>query len=260
MAVGSDATDLEWHLIVEATGRPGAENMGIDAALLREARRGAAFLRLYRWSPPCLSFGRNEPARTRYDRAAIERLGLEVVRRPTGGRAVWHEKEVTYAVAGPATMFGSLREAYIRVHTLLAAALRHLDVPAELAQRPSGPVVGPAGGACFAAPVGGEIVAGGRKLVGSAQIREGGAFLQHGSILLEDGQDLVTRVTRGPVATPAATSLSRLLGRRIRFEDVAEVIAAEARASWTGSWQEDQAGCTGEDIAHFDDPEWTWRR
>ena len=250
----------QWHLIVEATGRPGAENMGIDAALLREARRGAAFLRLYRWAPACLSFGRNEPARTRYDRAAIEQLGLDVVRRPTGGRAVWHEKEVTYAVAGPATMFGSLREAYIRVHTLLAAALRRLDVPAELAERPSGRAVGPAGGACFAAPVGGEIVAGDRKLVGSAQVRERGAFLQHGSILLEDGQDLVTRVTRGAVAAPAATSLGRLLKRRVGFQEVADAIAAEAKTTWAGSWEQHKAGCTGEDIARFEDSEWTWRR
>lgn len=254
------ATDVPWHLIVEATGRPGAENMGIDAALLRDARRGAAFLRLYRWSPPCLSFGRNEPARSRYDQATIERLGLDVVRRPTGGRAVWHEKEVTYAVAGPATMFGSLREAYIRVHMLLAAALGRLGVPAELAQRPSGRMVEPGGGACFAAPVGGEIVADGRKLVGSAQIREQGAFLQHGSILLEDGQDLVTRVTRGAIAAPAATSLRGLLGSRVTFEEVAQVVAAEARAIWTGPWRAVKVGCTSEDIAHFEDPDWTWRR
>jgi lipoate-protein ligase A len=108
--------------------------------------------------------------------------------------------------------------------------------------------------------VGGEIVAGGRKLVGSAQIRERGAFLQHGSILLEDGQDLVTRVTRGPVTAPAATSLSRRLGRRVAFQEVADVIATEARATWTGSWQDHKAGCTSEDIAYFADPSWTWRR
>ncbi len=76
--------------------------MATDAALLDEAdRSGRAFLRLYRWSPPCLSFGRHEPAATRYDRVAIARLGIDVVRRPTGGRAVWHEHEVTYAVAAP---------------------------------------------------------------------------------------------------------------------------------------------------------------
>jgi lipoate-protein ligase A len=251
---------VTWHLIVEASGRPGAENMGIDAALLRAARKDAAFLRLYRWSPPCLSLGRNEPARARYDVAAIERLGLDVVRRPTGGRAVWHEHEVTYAVAGPATMFGSLRDTYIRVHTLLAAALGRLGAPVELAQRASGRILGPGSGACFAAPVGGEIVAEGRKLVGSAQIRERGAFLQHGSILLEDGQDRVTRVTRGAVAVPAATSLRRVLGRGVTFEEVAEAVATEARATWSAAWQVIKMGCSTDDIARFEDPQWTWRR
>jgi lipoate-protein ligase A len=143
---------------------------------------------------------------------------------------------------------------------MLAQALGRLGVAAELAQRPSGRMVGPGGGACFAAPVGGEIVAQGRKLVGSAQVREQGAFLQHGSILLEDGQDLVTRVTRNAVALPVATSLHKLLGRRVSFEEVADAIATQARADWAGSWSDHKAGCTGEDIAHFDDPEWTWRR
>ncbi len=258
--VGTIATALEWHLIIEPTGRPGGENMAIDAALLREARGGAAFLRLYGWSPPCLSFGRNEPARTRYDRTAIERLGLDTVRRPTGGRAVWHEAEVTYAVAGPATMFGSLREAYIRVHTLLAAALQRLGVTAQLAQRASGRAVDPGGGACFAAPVGGEVVVGGRKLVGSAQVREQGAFLQHGSLLLEDSQDVVARVTLGGAAAAAATSVSAVLGRAVEFGEVAEVIAREARAQWPGAWQEGKIGYTPEELAHFSDPEWTWRR
>src|SRR5438874_10713974 len=81
--------------------------MAVDEALLDESdRTGGAFLRLYRFSPPCLSLGRNEPARARYDRAAITRLGITVVRRPTGGRAVWHEHEVTYAVAAPLAALG----------------------------------------------------------------------------------------------------------------------------------------------------------
>src|SRR5947208_2060187 len=75
-----------WELLVDPGGRPGAENMAIDAGLLARAdRTGSAFLRLYRFQPPCLSLGRNEPAAARYDRAAIARRGLDVVRRPSGG-------------------------------------------------------------------------------------------------------------------------------------------------------------------------------
>src|SRR5947208_2395274 len=88
--------------MLEPAGRSGAANMTIDADLLAEtARTGRAFLRLYRFDPPCLSLGRNEPAAARYDRAAIARRGLDVVRRPTGGGPVWHQHEVAYAGGEP---------------------------------------------------------------------------------------------------------------------------------------------------------------
>src|SRR5260370_40649081 len=85
-----------WELLLDSMGASGAVNMAIDAGLLALAERtGRAFLRLYRFDPPCLAFGRNEP-RTGYDRAAIARLGVGGLRRPTGGRAVWREHELTY--------------------------------------------------------------------------------------------------------------------------------------------------------------------
>jgi lipoate-protein ligase A len=247
---------MRWSLIVEPEGRPGHEQMATDDALLRGAREGVAYLRLYAWRPPCLSFGRNEPAAQRYDRRRIATLGLDTVRRPTGGRAVWHDAEVTYAVAGPATLFGSLQATYLAIHTMLAAALGRLGVPATLA-RPRPPVL-PSAGACFAAPVGGEIVVRDRKLVGSAQVREGGAFLQHGAILLQDGQDLVSSITLGPVPGSAATSLGAVLGRGVTFAEIATAITEAARHAWPGTWAEappprlDGSG-------RYADPAWTWR-
>ena len=243
-------------MLVDAVGRAGAENLAIDEALLCEAdRSGRAFLRLYRWSPPCLSFGRHESVTTRYDRAAIARLGLDVVRRPTGGRAVWHEHEVTYAVAAPSTMFGSLRETYCAIHERLAAALRTLGVDAKLA--PNGPAVrlSDSPTSCFAAPVGGEVVIGDRKVVGSAQVRRGAAFLQHGSILLDGSQDLVTEVSRTPGATAGATSLSVELGRSVTFDEVAAAIVA--------AWGEPVVQSDGPTVQlsdAFSDSAWTWRR
>src|SRR6266699_3475813 len=118
---------------LDAAGRPGAENMAIDATLLDRANdTGVSFLRLYRFDPPCLSLGRNEPA-ARYNHTEIARRGLDAVRRPTGGRAVWHEHEVTYAVAAAIAAFGSLRAAYRAIHERLAAALRCLGADASLA-------------------------------------------------------------------------------------------------------------------------------
>lgn len=198
--------------------------MAIDESLLVAAdQSGRAFLRLYRWSPPCLSLGRNEPD-TRYDHAAIQRLGWSVVRRPTGGRAVWHEHEVTYAVAAPIAAFGSLRESYGAIHERLAAALRALGADATLAsRRPAVPLsAGPA--ACFAAPVGGEVLVDGKKVVGSAQVRRGSAFLQHGSILLAGSQSVVNAVSRQPAAADGSTTLSLALGRPVGFEEVADAV------------------------------------
>ncbi len=214
-----------FHLSLDAAGRSGAENMAIDAALLDRADgTDASFLRLYRFDPPCLSLGRNEPA-AHYDHTEIARRGLDVVRRPTGGRAVWHEHEVTYAVAAPVAAFGSLRNAYHAIHERIAAALRSLGADATLAPHqppPSGRVDLPA--SCFTTPVGGEVLVAGRKLVGSAQVRKRGAFLQHGSILLDGSQEIVAAVSRMPHVASAATTLSAELGRRVTWDEVVEAI------------------------------------
>lgn len=182
--------------------------MARDEALLAAAdRSGASFLRLYRFDPPCWSFGRNEPA--------TEHGGIATVRRPTGGRSVWHEHEVTYAVAAPLALFGRLRSAYCAIHERLATALRSLGVDARLAENPQGrPLGSDRPVSCFATTVGGEILVDGRKVVGSAQVRRGRAFLQHGSILLD-----------GPTSENA-TTLGQALGRVVTFEEVTDAILA----------------------------------
>jgi lipoate-protein ligase A len=182
--------------------------MAIDESLLDEAgRTGTPFLRLYRWDPPCLSLGRNEPA--------IERPGVATVRRPTGGRAVWHEHEVTYAVAAPIAAFGRLRDAYRAIHERLATALRSLGADVTLAADRPTPPLRDRPNACFAETVGGEVLVGGRKVIGSAQVRRGTAFLQHGSILLDGSQEL-----------GHATTLRQVLGRTVLFEEVTAAIVA----------------------------------
>ncbi len=247
---------MNWHLIVEPDGRSGAQNMAIDEALLLEAdRAGTAFLRLYRFSPACLSFGRNEPALERFDRPAIERLGLDVVRRPTGGRAVWHDHELTYAVAAPVAAFGSLRDSYRSIHARLAIALHQLGIPATLAPDRNGRVaLGP--GACFSAPVGGEVVVAGKKVIGSAQVRRGTALLQHGSILLNGSQDRIEAISRQPTAISGATTLSGILGQPVGFEEVAQAVAA----AWDGAFISTVPYYPLPSPTVFSEPDWTWRR
>ena len=258
--IASSLSRTAWTILRDDTGRPGYANMALDHALLDLAEREErAMLRLYRWAPHCLSFGRHEPAARRYDRRRIETLGLDCVRRPTGGRAVWHGRELTYALAATQAPFGSLRDCYYAIHRMLAAALRSLGAPAELAPPPPR-TPRPDAGPCFATTAGGEVLIGGRKVVGSAQIRQGTAFLQHGSVLLEDGQQ-VLREFGAPSGAAAAAPLSEILGRRVSFEEAASAVIDAARA-WGGEWRDgnhaELAPMASAHEARYRSREWTW--
>lgn len=235
--------------------------MAIDDALLTQAAAGPAVWRLYHWQPACLSFGRNEPATRSYDRGRVHALGLDTVRRPTGGRAVWHADELTYSVAAPVSAFRSLRDAYCDIHSLLARALQRLGAPVTIADpAPTSPL---GGGACFATAAGGEVLFRGRKMLGSAQVRRGSALLQHGSLLLAGDQQLVSAVSRCPTPPPHTATLSDALGRAATFEEVADAIQAELR-EWKDRWHElrwdailSSADCLAE---RYRSAAWTWQR
>lgn len=252
-----------FRLWLDPVPRPGPRNMAIDQALLDAAERGLGVLRLYRWDPACLSFGRNEPALRRYDRSRIEALGLSVVRRPTGGRAVWHADELTYAIACPADWFGDLRSAYRRIHEMLAEAVATLGLVPRLAAAPAAAQPVDAG-ACFAAPAGGEVLVGGKKVVGSAQVRQGSALLQHGSVLLGGTQEQVAAVSRGFPAPSGETSLGAALGRPVTFAVMAAAIAATLGAPFDADpAPADLAAVLDSAAAHelqFSSDSWTWRR
>ncbi len=251
-----------WNLLSTPEPRPGRWQMALDQALLDEAERtGEGFLRCYRWGPWTLSFGRNEPALRRYDRARIEARGMAVVRRPTGGRAVWHAEECTYAVAAPVTAFGSVPAAYRAIHATIARAVEGLGTRASLAPATRPLEVG--AGACFAAPVGGEVLLGDRKVAGSAQLQQGAALLQHGSILLAGTQRVVAEVTRGAAPPGGEVALSAALGRAMAFEEMAAALEAEAQ-HWPGSWRVFEPAraeaLAARHAGRFQDPAWTWRR
>jgi lipoate-protein ligase A len=237
--------------------------MAVDHALLDRAEQtGERWLRLYTWSPHCLSFGRHEPAARRYDRDRIERAGLDVVRRPTGGRAVWHARELTYAVAAPVAAMGGLRAAYLGFHRVLLAVLRRLGADASLAAAFQVPAL--EAGACFASAVGGEIMVKGRKVVGSAQVRQGTAVLQHGSILLGDDQAIVGTVTRGEPPADGSGPLSAALGRTITAGEMAGAVLGSVREMWRGDRLESGSfpallSEAGAYLGRYQSAEWTWR-
>jgi lipoate-protein ligase A len=172
-----------WRLVDDvATRRSAAEQMAADRALLDAVADGAPpVLRLYQWDPPALALGRFQ-SDDDVDRAACARLGVDVVRRPTGGRALLHGGDLTYAVAipRPAGAAGSVDAVYCHLAAGLVGGLARLGVDATVARhdgRPTGPV-------CFTSMQGADLRVGDRKLCGSAQVRRGGAVLQHGSVLL----------------------------------------------------------------------------
>lgn len=163
---------------------PGAVNMQRDRALLERSERDGTLdpvLRVYAWSPPAVSLGYHQNE-SPLDPRVLHARGIEQVRRPTGGAAVLHDEEITYAVAGPLGLPG-LGRAVLSIHDGIARALREslvaLGVDAVL-----GGGGRPVDFACFASAGGHEITVSGRKLVGSALRRTRGAFLQHGSLLV----------------------------------------------------------------------------
>jgi lipoate-protein ligase A len=247
---------VSWRLLLDGA-HPGPHNMAVDQALLDRAdRNGERWLRLYAWDPPCLSFGRHEPAARRYDPDRIGKLGVDVVRRPSGGRAVWHSREVTYAVA-------ALRQAYLEIHHLLLDALASLGVIAELAAERQAARLD--AGACFNGPAGGELLVASRKVVGSAQVRQGTALLQHGSMLLADEQRVVEQVTRGHPSWESGIEVaSPALGSAADRQSLIEAVAATAEGRWGGEWKRDDGIAVSADAARhearFRSPTWTWCR
>ena len=255
-----DIARLAWRMLLTPPF-PGAENMACDLALMDRARRtGEAVLRVYSWREPTLSFGRNQKT-AGYDRGALERTGIAVVRRPTGGRAILHHREITYSVTAPAADGEPIAAAYDWINGLLLRALRMLGVQAMIAM-PSGRAPAPDANPCFAEPTAGEIILGGRKLVGSAQYREAGALLQHGSILISDDQSSLAALAGGGAA-PTPATLEQALGRA---PDPAELyVALHAAMREDGIEPEPLASAELTDsiarhVPAFEDSQWTWRR
>ena len=215
-----------WRLLYSPP-QPGAANMAMDHALMERARRtGQKVLRVYTWSEPTLSLGRHQAARGRIEAEVARGLGVSLVRRPTGGRALLHYREVTYSVTAPLARDSSVRTWYESINLILLRALRRLGVEAETASV-TGPTPLPSSASCFVRPDEGEITVGGRKLVGSALLRQDGALLQHGSILLEDDQPMLDQLLpEGELRPAPAGTLRQALGTTPSVDSVADALFA----------------------------------
>jgi len=220
-----------WRLI-EHPAASGAWNMAVDEAVLESVGCGAAIptLRLYRWNPPCLSLGYAQPF-TDVDCSAITANGWQVVRRPTGGRAILHTDELTYSVilpSGEPRAAGSVLESYQRLSQALLAALRSLGLPAQASESYSQSATIPGNLAVrFERPSNYEITVAGKKLIGSAQSRRSEGILQHGSLPLQGDLTRITRALSFEDELARNNAAARLLERAATVENV-----LDSRVSW----------------------------
>ncbi|MBV6395289.1 MAG: Octanoyltransferase LipM [Anaerolineales bacterium] len=266
-----------WRLLVSPPAR-GAWNMAVDESILESIHRGDSLptLRLYSWSPACLSLGHAQPCAD-VDSVRLRARGWEVVRRITGGRAILHTDELTYSVTGPAEnpiLAGSVLESYSRLAQALLHAVRDLSLPVEMKEGKADES-GKTNPVCFEVPSTYEITVNGKKLIGSAQARKKEGVLQHGSLPLTGD---LTRITQALVfkdefsrqsaadrLLDRATTVETVLGVAVDWETAARSIvrAFEAQLGITfergelSAWESTRA----EQLVRekYDHPGWTER-
>ena len=276
--VGTETSPATWRLIV-SDPCDGTTNMAVDQAIAEATilTEAPPTLRLYGWEPPCLSLGRNQPCDD-VDSGRCLELGFDTVRRATGGRAILHVDELTYSVAGPAAeprLRGGVLEVYQRLSAGLIDGLRRMGIEALTAPRVSqeGEVVT---AACFDVPSAHEVTVGERKLVGSAQCRQAGWVLQHGSLPL--GGDVARivdclafdseeeRESLRQALRQRAVTAAQVLGMDLSFERSAEALAegfstslhVELRSDTLTPWERDRS----EELraTRYANEAWTLRR
>jgi len=237
-------TDAEQPLILVSNNPEGtgAFNMALDHYLFENAYTlGDSIWRLYLWNPPAVSIGRNQKLEQAVNLETVKRENLPLVRRPTGGRAIWHCGDVCFTHAGvtpgQADSVKAFKSDYIRAASLIVRFLGALGVDAGISPgQPGGSALhGPFKSPCFQCSGRFEVTVSGKKIAGIAQYRSGDRYLIQGSIRLE-------------VIDPLNADLffTRAEEGRIAFEDfVATVTSIDEELSWKTSWSElREAFCT----------------
>lgn len=219
---------MNWSYI-DSGPNPGAYNMAVDEELLAKAQAGdrSPVLRFYGWAPPAVSLGRFQKIENAVNAAACKGLGYDIVRRVTGGRAVLHNSELTYSVIAriddplfPPNVLGS----YKVIARGLVAGLQNLGINGEMVSRTNRHASlvkrNDKDPSCFSSPSWYEIVVNGKKIIGSAQRRLSGAFLQHGSILIGYDAALEAAVIPGGGRSRSVTCINEVLGKSVPMGEI----------------------------------------
>jgi len=178
---------MKWTLILSGSNS-GEYNMNFDLELTNKCNSNSAFFRLYRWEPYCISLGANQKLED-IDINKLQNDGIDIVKRPTGGRAILHAEEITYSVVLPITGSITPKEIYEKIsQALIKGLINYNPIFKELELENHQPnfrhiVNQPSGVLCFGSTAKNEIKYRGKKIVGSAQRKLDKIILQHGSIL-----------------------------------------------------------------------------
>ena len=270
----------QMRILQESEFRAGADNMAVDVAISEAvaARQQLPTLRLYGWKPFCLSLGYGQRLRDA-DRGALQARGWDLLRRPTGGKAILHGDELTYSLCLPIDhrlARGDVISSYRRLSVGLLRALLRLGLPASAAPKDTGSSQGEVGPICFEMPSPYEITVAGRKLIGSAQMRRKGVLLQHGTLplrgdvaricdVLAFDSDAARDQARQSLRQ-RATTLAHALGRELDWSEVALALADSCAAAYDlealpGALSESEAQRAAELTAtRFGNPAWTDKR
>ncbi len=192
--------------------KTGMENMQIDSDLLDSAieeQSSEPIFRLYGWKPACISLGRNQKDDF-LDKELLCNLGIDVVRRLTGGRALLHDDEITYSFICPASYLkhgDNITASYKEISQILIDALKKLDIETDFgAAKPPNTHFD----YCMLISTGADLCYKGKKLIGSAQFRKEGYILQHGSILYDYNPELLKKIFKEEVSPDSITSITEI--------------------------------------------------
>jgi lipoate-protein ligase A len=223
---------MQWTFLDSGPGT-GQYNMDTDLALAESVPQSGAVFRIYSWNPWCVSLGKNQKIQE-IDQDECQRLGFDIVRRPTGGRAVLHANELTYSVLVPIHSAAQARGWYHAIHQFILNALESSGIyglefvrnTADLRSHYKNAV----SVSCFTASARHEIQFNGKKVIGSAQrILQNGILLQHGSILLDNGHELLADISVLPdtdskkqvkeMLLNSSATLTQVAGKTISYQE-----------------------------------------
>lgn len=199
----------------------GFKNMSVDSQLLEDAILTGSMepvFRFYGWAPSCVSLGKNQKDDF-IDKEYLSSLGIDCVRRQTGGRALFHDKELTYSYVTPVDIVPdgeNVEKSYLYISQILIDIFKNLGINLTIGGCPRHILKN---NYCMSISTGADLCWNNKKFIGSAQCRKQGYILQHGSILFDYDKDLILKIFNEPTEFDSIVTLKEI-NSDIKCEDI----------------------------------------